>query len=75
MVNYLSQGALLLSHLNYQGNTFFGLASPTLLVPLILLATLTNVLASQAVITGAFSVFKQLAELTFSHTSACTTPR
>lgn len=75
-LNYFGQGALLLSHPQHPVNVFFALTPHLLLVPMILFATLATVIASQAVITGAFSLFKQLAELGYfphlqlKHTSA-----
>ncbi len=58
-LSYLGQGALVLAHPEAMSNPFFLLAPGWLLVPLILLATAATVIASQAVISGAFSMFKQ----------------
>jgi KUP system potassium uptake protein len=76
LLSYFGQGALLLSQPYHPGNTFFALAPPHLLVPLILLAAAATLIASQAVITGSYSLLKQLAELDYfphlrlRHTSA-----
>jgi KUP system potassium uptake protein len=59
VLNYLGQGALLLQNPEAIDNTFFLLAPEWLLVPLILLATVATIIASQAVITGAFSMAQQ----------------
>ena len=58
-LNYLGQGALILSRPDALENPFFLLAPPWALLPLVILATLATIIACQAVITGAFSVTKQ----------------
>ena len=63
MLNYLGQGALLVSHPNAIQNPFYLLAPSWLLVPLILLATAATIIASQAVISGIFSVASQALNL------------
>lgn len=63
MLNYLGQGALLLEDPTAATNPFYLLAPPVLLYPLIVLATLAAVIASQAVISGAFSVTRQAIQL------------
>lgn len=63
MLNYLGQGALLLEDPGAATNPFYLLAPPVLLYPLIVLATLAAVIASQAVISGAFSVTRQAIQL------------
>jgi KUP system potassium uptake protein len=81
MLNYLGQGAMILSHdpaqaLETVRNPFFLLAPDNLRLPLVILAMLATIIASQAVITGAFSVTQQAIQLGFiprlkiSHTSA-----
>jgi KUP system potassium uptake protein len=60
---YFGQGALLLRYPEHAGNPFFSLAPDWLLVPLIVLATLATVVASQAVISGAFSLTRQAIRL------------
>lgn len=63
VLNYLGQGALLLRDPLAAGNPFFFLAPAWGLVPLLALATLATIIASQAVISGAFSVARQAAQL------------
>ncbi|WP_457089214.1 potassium transporter Kup [Microvirga sp. P5_D2] len=62
-LNYLGQGALVLSNPDALANPFFLLAPPWLLLPLVVLATLATIVASQAVITGAFSLTRQAIQL------------
>ncbi|WP_114946872.1 potassium transporter Kup [Microvirga calopogonii] len=62
-LNYLGQGALVLSNPEAITNPFFLLAPPWLLLPLVILATLATIVASQAVITGAFSLTRQAVQL------------
>jgi KUP system potassium uptake protein len=61
--NYLGQGALILSNPKAVANPFYLLAPSWGLVPLILLSTAATVIASQAVITGAFSLASQAIQL------------
>ncbi|MGJ7491176.1 potassium transporter Kup [Variovorax sp. ZT4R33] len=63
MLNYFGQGALLLENPEAVKNPFFMMAPEWALVPLVLLATLATVIASQALITGAFSVTRQVIQL------------
>lgn len=63
ILNYFGQGALILQHPEYVKNPFYLLAPEWMLYPLIILATLAAVIASQAVITGAFSVSRQALQL------------
>ena len=62
-LNYLGQGALVLADSAAVENPFFLLAPPWALLPLIILATVATVIASQAVITGAFSLARQAIQL------------
>ena len=62
-LNYFGQGALLLSRPEAVKNPFYLMAPDWALIPLVLLATLATVIASQALITGAFSVTKQAIQL------------
>ena len=64
-LNYFGQGALLLSNPEAVANPFFLMAPDWLLVPLVALATAATVIASQALISGAFSVTKQVVQLGF----------
>ncbi|MGL5011240.1 MAG: potassium transporter Kup, partial [Paracoccaceae bacterium] len=74
-LSYLGQGALVLAHPEKAENPFFLMAPDWLLFPLVLLATAATVIASQAVISGAFSMMKQavrmglLPRLEILHTS------
>ena len=62
-LNYFGQGALLLSNPAAVKNPFYMMAPEWALIPLVGLATLATVIASQALITGAFSVTKQVIQL------------
>jgi KUP system potassium uptake protein len=63
MLNYLGQGALVLRNPESVKNPFYLLAPAELLLPLVALATAATVIASQAVISGAFSVTQQASRL------------
>ncbi|CAN4272853.1 Kup K+ transporter [Methylophilaceae bacterium] len=63
ILNYFGQGALILQDPESVKNPFYLLAPGWMLYPLIVLATLAAVIASQAVITGAFSVSRQALQL------------
>jgi len=64
-LNYFGQGALLLSNPEAVKNPFFMMAPDWALIPLVVLATAATVIASQALISGAFSVTKQVIQLGF----------
>ncbi len=64
-LNYFGQGALLLSDPTAVANPFFNMAPDWLLLPLVGLATAATVIASQALISGAFSVTKQVVQMGF----------
>jgi KUP system potassium uptake protein len=64
-LNYLGQGALILSRPSAVANPFFILAPGWAQVPLIVLATVATVIASQSVISGAFSMARQAVQLGF----------
>jgi KUP system potassium uptake protein len=64
-VNYLAQGALVLSKPATKVNPFFLLVPRWLQLPMVVIATLATVIASQAVISGAFSVSRQAVRLGF----------
>ncbi len=76
MINYLGQGALLLDTPEAAANPFFLMAPEALRLPLVARATMAAIIASQAVITGTFSVTRQAIQLGFlprlriTHTSA-----
>ncbi|CAN4272901.1 Kup K+ transporter [Methylophilaceae bacterium] len=63
ILNYFGQGALILQDPETVKNPFYLLAPEWMLYPLIVLATMAAVIASQAVITGAFSVSRQALQL------------
>ena len=63
MLNYLGQGALILRNPAASENPFYLLAPEWALYPMIMLATFATVIASQAVISGAFSVTRQAIQL------------
>jgi KUP system potassium uptake protein len=75
-LNYMGQGSLILSDPSAIGNPFFLLIPHWGRIPMVVLATVATVIASQAVISGAFSVTRQavqlgfLPRLTIRHTSA-----
>jgi KUP system potassium uptake protein len=63
LLNYLGQGALLLSYPDKLENPFFLLYPDWALLPMVLLATVATIIASQAVISGAFSLTHQAMQL------------
>jgi KUP system potassium uptake protein len=63
VLNYFAQGALVLRDPSAIDNPFYRLFPSVLLVPVVVLATLATVIASQAVITGAYSVTRQAIQL------------
>lgn len=65
LLNYLGQGAMVLAHPDRLEESFFGMASEGLLPVLVVLATAATVIASQAVITGAFSMARGAIQLGF----------
>ena len=75
VLNYLGQGAFIIAHPQHVENPFFLMAPTWGLIPLVILATLVTVIASQAVITGAFSIAQQamslglLPRMNITHTS------
>jgi KUP system potassium uptake protein len=76
VLNYYGQGALLLEYPEYISNPFYRMAPDWFLWPLLILATFATVIASQAVISGVFSVTRQAVQMGFwprmriSHTSS-----
>ena len=78
VLNYFGQGALLLSDPKAVDNPFYRLVPQGLLLPMIVLASIATVIASQAVISGAFSMTREAIQLGFSprlevvHTSRLT---
>ncbi len=76
LLNYFGQGALLLHTPQAAGHPFYALVPAWAMIPTVLLATLATIIASQAVISGAFSLTRQaiqlgyLPRLNIRHTSA-----
>jgi len=76
VINYFGQGALLLTNPEALENPFYHLAPQWALIPLVMLATAATIIASQAVISGSFSITSQAVRLGFcprlkvAHTSA-----
>ena len=62
-LNYLGQGALVLSDPSARFNPFWEMVPAPVYLPILLLATVATVIASQAVITGAFSITQQAVQL------------
>ena len=76
LVNYFGQGAALISHPAARANPFYFLAPGALQIPLLILATMAAIIASQAMVSGAFSLTQQSVQLgytprvTIVHTSS-----
>jgi KUP system potassium uptake protein len=66
LCNYFGQGALMLRHPEASANPFYLLVPHALLVPMIVLAAIATVIASQAVISGAYSMTREAVQLGFS---------
>jgi len=66
LLNYFGQGALLLADPSAVENPFYLLAPDWALTPLVILATMATVIASQAVISGAFSITQQAIQLGYT---------
>jgi KUP system potassium uptake protein len=65
LLNYMGQAAMLIEHPEFVDNPFFHMVPAALTIPLLVIATLATVIASQAVISGAFSVTQQAIQLGF----------
>ncbi len=78
LMNYFGQGALLLERPEAAANPFYGLVSGAWLYPMVIIATVATVVASQALISGAYSLTRQAVQLgylprvTIVHTSGVT---
>ena len=76
LLNYFGQGALLLSHPEESFHPFYGLVPKLLLYPAVMLSTIATIIASQAMISGVFSLTQQAVQLGYLprvrvlHTSA-----
>jgi KUP system potassium uptake protein len=66
LLNYFGQGALLLAHPELSFNPFYGVVPRPLLYPMVVLSTIATVIASQAMITGVYSLTQQAVQLGFS---------
>lgn len=66
MLNYFGQGALLLRDPGAAAQPFYLLAPPSLLLPMVVLATLAAVIASQALISAVYSLTRQAVQLGYS---------
>ncbi len=64
-LNYLGQGAMLLDHPEYADTPFYRMFPDALLIPVVVLAAAAAIIASQAVITGAYSITQQAIQLGF----------
>jgi KUP system potassium uptake protein len=62
-LNYAGQAAIILDGGSTEGNIFYQLCPPSLLVPFVVLATIATIIASQSIITGAFSMTRQAIQL------------
>ena len=65
LLNYFGQGALILLDSSKAGEPFFGLVPHALLYPMVLLSTVATIIASQAIISGVFSLTRQAIQLGF----------
>jgi KUP system potassium uptake protein len=63
VLNYAGQAALVLDGAPTSDNIFYQLCPPMMLIPLLLLATIATIIASQSIITGAFSMTRQAIQL------------
>ena len=63
ILNYAGQAAFVLEGAATDGNIFFRLCPEVLLIPLVVLATVATIIASQSIITGAFSMTRQAIQL------------
>jgi KUP system potassium uptake protein len=63
LINYFGQGALVLAHPQAISDPFYRLVPDSMLLPMVALATAATVIASQAVITGAYSLTRQAIQL------------
>ena len=65
LINYFGQGALVLEHEATASHPFYAMVPPSLIYPMIALSTLATIIASQALISGAFSLTRQAIQLGF----------
>ncbi len=65
LLSYLGQSALILAHPSAIANPFYLLVPSGLRIPMVILATIATIIASQAAITGSFSITRQAVQLGF----------
>lgn len=65
LLNYFGQAAFLIQHPNQSGSPFFALVPAPLLYPMVALSTVATIIASQALISGAYSLTRQAVQLGF----------
>ena len=63
LLNYAGQAGILLDGASSDGNIFFHLCPPALLIPMVALSTVATIIASQSIITGGFSMTRQAIQL------------
>jgi KUP system potassium uptake protein len=63
VLNYAGQGAIVLAGAPTEGNIFYRLCPASLTLPLVILSTIATIIASQSIITGAFSMTRQAIQL------------
>jgi KUP system potassium uptake protein len=63
VLSYAGQGAIVLAGAPTTGNIFYRLCPPAFLVPMVVLSTIATIIASQSIITGAFSMTRQAIRL------------
>jgi KUP system potassium uptake protein len=65
LINYFGQAAWIIRHPDSNGHPFFALVPQILIYPMVLLATVATIIASQALISGAYSLTRQAVQLGF----------
>jgi KUP system potassium uptake protein len=65
LINYCGQAACLIQHPELATNPFYALVPPALIYPMVILSTVATIIASQALISGAYSLTRQAVQLGF----------
>ena len=65
LLNYFGQAACLIQHPELSDNPFYALVPPALIYPMVVLSTVATIIASQALISGAYSLTRQAVQLGF----------
>jgi KUP system potassium uptake protein len=65
LINYFGQAACLIQHPQLADNPFYALVPPVLIYPMVILSTVATIIASQALISGAYSLTRQAVQLGF----------